>query len=186
MNYLFWDTERIRNTKIYMSAIVLTDSSFSILKQELAIDNSIDVSKRHSPRRKIELLRDKAIVFNNFTELADWLVEYINESVVICFGKDDFVALNDQLKIHNLPIVQGEFYDLQLAAKTYALDSLSNLGSVAAFLNEEHDAHNPLSDSYVTMQFFKYLKERHNIETIKKAIPNKVKILDIEVNGSIY
>lgn len=83
MNYLFWDTERIRNTKIYMSANVLTDSSFSILKQELAIDNSIDVSKRHSPRRKIELLRDKAIVFNNFTELADWLVEYINESVVI-------------------------------------------------------------------------------------------------------
>ena len=83
-------------------------------------------------------------------------------------------------------IVQGEFYDLQLAAKTFALDSLSNLGSVAAFLNEEHDAHNPLSDSYVTMRFFKYLKERHNIETIKKAIPNKVKILDIEVNGSIY
>lgn len=75
---------------------------------------------------------------------------------------------------------------MQLAAKTFALDSLSNLGSVAAFLNEEHDAHNPLSDSYVTMQFFKYLKERHNIETIKKAIPNKVKILDIEVNGSIY
>ena len=36
------------------------------------------------------------------------------------------------------------------------------------------------------MQFFKYLKERHNIETIKKAIPNKVKILDMEVNDSIY
>lgn len=71
MNYLFWDTERIRNTKIYMSAIVLTDSSFSILKQEMAIDNSIDVSKRHSPRRKIELLRDKVSYLRT---LLNWLI----------------------------------------------------------------------------------------------------------------
>ncbi len=185
MNYLFWDTERIRNSKIYMSAIILTDSSFSILKKELVIDDSIDVSKRHAPKRKVEALRDKATIFNNFTELASWIVPYINESIVVCFGGADFLSLNDQLKIHNLPIIQGTFYDLQLASKTFELENLSNLGKVASFLQEKHDAHNPLSDSFITMELFKYLKERYDIEMLKMNIPNKKNILDIEVNGTI-
>ena len=33
MNYLFWDTERIRNTKIYMSAVILTDEKFNVIKR---------------------------------------------------------------------------------------------------------------------------------------------------------
>ena len=44
--------------------------------------------------------KDRYVPFHEYAR--DWLVKYINESVVICFGKDDFVALNDQLKIHNL------------------------------------------------------------------------------------
>lgn len=184
MNFLFWDTERIRNTKIYMSAIILTDSFFNVIKQELVIDSSIDVSRRHSPKSKVLRLKESALVFNSFAEFASWIRPYIESSTVVCFGKDDFVALNDQLKIHNLPVVEGTFYDLQQYGQN--CDRLSNLSKVAAFLDVKHDAHNPLSDAYVTLELFKYLQST-TTETshLIKPIPNKKSILDIEVNGTV-
>lgn len=183
MSYLFWDTERIRNTKIYMSAIILTDSSLNVVKQELVIDSSIDVSRRHSPKSKVLRLKDNALIFNSFTELASWIKQYIDSSTVVCFGKDDFLALNDQLKIHNLPIVEGSFYDLQLYGRN--CERFSNLSKVADFFGIKHDAHNPLSDAQVTLELFKYLQSTTDIGQLIKPIPNKKSILDIEVNGTI-
>lgn len=61
---------------------------------------------------------------------------------------------------------------------------LSNLGDAARFLKVEHDAHNPLSDSFVTMQYFKYLTNKYSEDLMIRTIPNKNKILDIIKNGS--
>ena len=62
MGYIFWDTERIRNTQIYMMAYILTDDKFEIEKEEIIIDDAIDVSHRHSPKRKVEQLRNKSTI----------------------------------------------------------------------------------------------------------------------------
>lgn len=166
-----------------MSAIILTDSSFSTITQELVIDSSIDVSKRHSPKSKVLRLRDRALIFNSFIEFASRIKQYIESSTVVCFGKDDFVALNDQLKIHNLPIVEGSFYDLQQYGRS--CERFSNLSKVADFFGIKHDAHNPLSDAQVTLELFKYLQSTTDISQLMKPIPNKKNILDIEVNGTI-
>ena len=39
--YLFWDTERVRNTKIYMLGYILTDEKFNLIEQNILIDLSI-------------------------------------------------------------------------------------------------------------------------------------------------
>lgn len=167
-----------------MSAIILTDSSLNIIKQELVIDSSIDVSKRHSPKSKVARLQNSALVLNSFTEFASWIKHYINTSMVVCFGKDDFVALNDQLKIHSMPIVEGTFYDLQLYGRN--CERFSNLSKIADFLEIKHDAHNPLSDAQVTLVFFKYLQSTTDMSQLIKPIPNKKSILDIEANGKVH
>lgn len=66
MNYLFWDTERIRNTKIYMSAVILTDEKFNVIKEERGIDLSVDVSSRRAPKRKVAELKGESTLFSDF------------------------------------------------------------------------------------------------------------------------
>ena len=185
MNYLFWDTERIRNTKIYMLGYILTDCDFNIRKSEILIDSSIDVSKRHSPRRKVEALRAQANILTSFDSFVKYFLNILcNEDTIgVCFGTEDYVALNDQLKIHNRPIVEGLFFDVEDIVKKHSLALPSNLTNIAKFLDVQHDPHNPLSDSSVTMKAFRYIATEKgiSIEDISK-IPNKTKILDITVN----
>ncbi len=185
MNYLFWDTERIRNTKIYMSAVILTDEKFNVIKEERGIDLSVDVSSRHAPKRKVAELKDESTLFPDFESHANWLMSYLNSAVSVCFGKDDFVSLNDQLKIHNMAELKGSYYDLQMFVHSIKNENLFNLAAVSKYLNVKHNAHDPLSDSYVTMELFKYLKLNYDIEEAKLPIPNKNVILDIEVNGTL-
>ena len=101
----------------------------------------------------------------------------------MCFGTEDYVALNDQLKIHNRPIVEGQFFDVEDIVKKCSLALPSNLTDIAKHLDVQHDPHNPLSDSSVTMNVFRYIATEKgiSIEDISK-IPNKTKILDITVN----
>ena len=183
MGYIFWDTERIRNTQIYMMAYILTDDKFEIEKEEIIIDDAIDVSHRHSPKRKVEQLRNKSTIVHCFESLAKMLIPLLESYKSVCFGKDDFVSLNDQLKIINKSPLSGSYLDIEVLLKEN--DELpSNLGAAARFLNVEHDAHNPLSDSYVTMEYFKYLINKYPEESMTRTIPNKNKILDIIKNGS--
>ena len=184
MNYLFWDTERIRNTKIYMSAIILTDAKFNIIKQERVIDTSIDVSKRTKPKEKVEKFKKKSTLFKDFISLANWLVPYLKESVAVCFGESDFKSLNDQLKIHGMKPILGEYIDLCKFTKDNDLKKLSSLSKAVKFLKINHEAHDPLSDSFVTMELFKYLVNTYGLILPNAKIPNICKILDIEVNGS--
>ncbi len=161
-----------------MSAIILTDENLNILKKERVIDESVDVSFRHSPKAKVEKYRNESIVFRDFYSFASWILSYLGNCIAVCFGKDDFVALNDQLKIHNLNPVTGDYYDLNVLME-------SNLGKVSELLNVKHDRHDPLSDSEVTLELFKYLKINYNIEDAVRPIPNKNTVLDIVANGTI-
>lgn len=183
MGYIFWDTERIRNTQIYMMAYILVNDKFEVEKKEIIIDDAIDVSHRHSPKRKVEQLRNKSTKVDGFESLAKILIPLLETYKSVCFGKDDFVSLNDQLKIINKSPIVGCYLDIKVLLKeNNAL--LSNLGDAARFLKVEHDAHNPLSDSFVTMQYFKYLTNKYSEDLMIRTIPNKNKILDIIKNGS--
>lgn len=178
MGYIFWDTERIRNTQIYMMAYILVNDKFEVEKKEIIIDDAIDVSHRHSPKRKVEQLRNKSTKVDGFESLAKILIPLLETYKSVCFGKDDFVSLNDQLKIINKSPIVGCYLDIKVLLKeNNAL--LSNLGDAARFLKVEHDAHNPLSDSFVTMQYFKYLTNKYSEDLMIRTIPNKNKILDI-------
>lgn len=186
-HYLFWDTERIRNTKIYMLAYILTDCDFNVLRSEILIDSSIDVSKRHSPRRKVEALKAQANILTSFNSFAKYFLNILcdEDTIGVCFGTEDYTALNDQLKIHNCPIVEGQFFDVEDIVKKHSLALPSNLTNIAKYLGVQHDPHNPLSDSSVTMTAFRHIamEKGISIEDISK-IPNKTKILDITVNPS--
>ena len=168
-----------------MLGYILTDCDFNILKSEILIDSSIDVSKRHSPRRKVEALRAKANILTSFDSFVKYFLNILcNEDTIgVCFGTEDYVALNDQLKIHNRPIVEGQFFDVEDIVKKHSLALPSNLTNIAKFLDVQHDPHNPLSDSSVAMKAFRYIATEKgiSIEDISK-IPNKTKILDITVN----
>lgn len=183
MNYLFWDTERIRNTKIYMQAYVLTDESFNIINKDIIIDSSIDVSHRHSPKSKVERLKSESIVFDNFSDVANFMLPLLSNNKVVCFGKDDYVAFNDQLKINGFHPITGTYYDLEVFIKEENRYP-TNLGDAAVLLGVKHDAHNPLSDSMVTMEYFKFLLNQTSEESMIRKIPNKDKVLDIIANGS--
>ena len=183
MGYIFWDTERIRNTQIYMMAYILVNDKFEVEKKEIIIDDAIDVSHRNSPKRKVEQLRNKSTKVDGFESLAKILIPLLETYKSVCFGKDDFVSLNDQLKIINKSPIVGCYLDIKVLLKeNNALPS--NLGDAARFLKVEHDAHNPLSDSFVTMQYFKYLTNKYSEDLMIRTIPNKNKILDIIKNGS--
>lgn len=184
MGYLFWDTERIRSTKIYMMAYILTDEAFNVLDKETVIDSSVDVSKRHKPRQKVEKLKKDSLIMNSFENIMEKLKPLIENNKVVCFGKDDFVALNDQLKVHNLEIIKGNFYNIQHPSEEK--DGLmQHLSEISSSLNIEHDKHNPISDSYVTMEYFKYLVKTHDESDFIQPIPNVSKILDTEANGIV-
>ena len=60
----------------------------------------------------------------------------------------------------------------------------TNLGDAAVLLGVKHDAHNPLSDSMITMEYFKFLLKQTSEESMIRKIPNKAKVLDIIANGS--
>lgn len=186
MKYVFWDTERIKNTKIYLLGYILTDEAFNIIKQETIIDLSIDVSKRHSPKRKVNELKNSSVLFENFYDFADYIKSIIlqEETIGVCFGTEDYIALNDQLKIYQQEIVQGTFYDVKtMLSLVKELNLPTNLKSIAEKLNMKHDAHNPLSDSAVTMEIFRFLLKEKGVNFFTTSnIPNKNKVLDITIN----
>ena len=168
-----------------MLGYILTDCDYNILQSEILIDSSIDVSKRHSPRRKVEALRAQANILTSFDSFVKYFLNILcdKDTIGVCFGTEDYVALNDQLKIHNRPIVEGQFFDVEDIVKKCSLALPSNLTDIAKHLDVQHDPHNPLSDSSVTMNVFRYIATEKgiSIEDISK-IPNKTKILDITVN----
>lgn len=184
MGYIVWDTERIRNTKIYMLAYILLADEFNIIKNEIIIDSSIDVSKRTQPRLKVERLKNESLVLSNFNEVASLMIPLLNSNKSICFGKEDFISLNDQLKLNNLAPLEGKYYDIELFIHDNNINMPSNLGAAAKFLKLEHDAHNPLSDSFVTLEYFKCIIKKYPSEMLLRPIPNKDKVLDIIENGS--
>ena len=166
-----------------MQAYVLTDESFNIINKDIIIDASIDVSHRHSPKSKVERLKSESIVFDNFNDVANFMLPLLNNNKVVCFGKDDFVAFNDQLKINGFQPITGTYYDLEVLIKEEGKYP-SNLGEAASLLGVKHDAHNPLSDSMVTMEYFKFLLNSNSENRMLNQIPNKNKVLDIIANGS--
>ena len=54
MNYLVWDTERIKGSQIYMLGYILVDETFKIIREEMIINKSVDVSQRKSPKSKVK------------------------------------------------------------------------------------------------------------------------------------
>ncbi len=178
MNYLFWDTERIKNSKIYMQAYILTDDMFNIMNKNIIIDSSVDVSNRQSPKSKVIRLKNKSLVFDVFDDVANHMVPLLKNNKVVCFGKDDFAAFNDQLKIHGFEPILGDFLDLSTFIKNNH-EYPTNLADASMYLKIKHDAHNPLSDSFVTMEYFKYLLFITDEESMLTKIPNKNRVLDL-------
>lgn len=166
-----------------MQAYVLTDEYFNIISKDIIIDSSIDVSHRHSPKSKVERLKSESIVFDNFNDVANFMLPLLSNNKVVCFGKDDFVAFNDQLKINGFQPITGTYYDLEILIKEEGKFP-SNLADAAVLLEVKHDAHNPLSDSMVTMEYFKFSLNSFPEDRMLNQIPNKNKVLDIEANGS--
>ena len=138
-----------------MLAYILVDETFERVNQGIIIDSSIDVSKRHSPKQKVEKLKDESLVLNGFKEVSSRIIPLLINNIAVCFGKDDFVSFNDQLKIIGSEPLKGEYYDIESFIRDNRIDLPTNLGDAASLLELEHDAHNPLSDSFITLEYFK-------------------------------
>ena len=184
MNYFFFDTERIRCTKIYMLGYVLTNERFEILEQRIIIDSSIDVSNRKDPKHKVNRFKNSATIVNGIVELFGLIEPYLRTCKCVCFSKDDYTSINDQLKIAGKDPIFGEYYDVKIVSSNPEFNLPSNLGEASKRLKLKHDAHNPVSDSYVTMELFKYILKSHNENEMLTKIPNKNRIIDIIANGS--
>ena len=174
MGYLFWDTERIKGSEIYMLAYIHTDENFSVLKEEIIINQSVDISQRHSPKSKVNRLMEQSTLVPTYDGIAEIMLPLFSTTESVCFGKDDFSAMNINLKRIGRDLPKGMFYNLEEYVRTLGVELPTNLNMVAKFLNVKHDRHNPLSDSYVTMEFFKYLLQKFPKEDMKRKIPSKV------------
>ncbi|QVK20993.1 hypothetical protein KHQ82_01255 [Mycoplasmatota bacterium] len=178
MRFFIWDTERIKNTKIYMLGYIYVDSDLNILSQNIIIDDSIDVSNRNAPKRKVNEFRNIATIVFGVKELFDEIRDFFVEDDVIpvCFSKEDFLALNDQLKLANLDIVEGSFLDI--SNMNFFSEEKVALGKLAIHYDIQHDAHNPLSDALVTYKLLKMkIEENVNLSDYVVSIPCKSKTL---------
>ena len=101
----------------------------------------------------------------------------MNGSKSICFGKDDFAALNSQFLLNEIENVSGTFYNVELFVRTFNGTLPTNLNMASQFLKIKHDRHNPLSDSFVTLEYFKYILENYSIEEMEMKIPSKRKVI---------
>lgn len=182
MNYLIWDTERIKGSSIYLLAYILVDENFEIIKEEMIINKSVDVSQRKSPKSKVRKYFDISTKVENYKELADIIVPLLNSSKSICFGKDDFAALNSQFSLNDIENVSGTFYNVELFVRNFDGTLPTNLNMASQFLKVKHDRHNPLSDSYVTLEYFKYILEKFSIAVMEMKIPTKRKVIPLSKN----
>ncbi len=187
--YFIWDTERINNTKIYMLGYIIADESFNIVEKNIVIDDSIDLSSRKQPKKKKVLLFNQSIVCDCFDTFISFLKpKLIDKKLIsVCFGKEEFSSLNDQLKLHDYEPIMGKFYDVKELSTLFDIKGnhkCNNLGSFASMFSFEHDAHNPLSDSILTYHLFKHLKDNYldnSIGDYLSDIPNKRKVLDSKI-----
>ena len=91
------------------------------------------------------------------------------------------------MKLHNYEPILGKFYEVKELSTTFDIkgnNRCNNLGSFANLFSFDHDAHNPLSDSMLTLILFKYIKEKfigNNMEKYLSDIPNKKKVLDSKI-----
>ena len=182
MNYLIWDTERIKGSSIYMLAYILVNEKFEIIKEEMIINKSVDVSQRKSPKSKVKKFYDVSTIVEDYKELAEIIVPLLNGSKSICFGKDDFAALNSQFLLNEIENVSGTFYNVELFVRTFNGTLPTNLNMASQFLKIKHDRHNPLSDSFVTLEYFKYILENYSIEEMEMKIPSKRKVISLSKN----
>ncbi|MBO5067763.1 MAG: hypothetical protein J6C62_05130 [Clostridia bacterium] len=173
MNYLVWDTERIKGSQIYMLGYILVDETFKIIREEMIINKSVDVSQRKSPKSKVKRFFNQSTKVEDYTELAELILPIIQNSKSICFGKDDFVALNSQFYINGIETVSGTFYNVEKYVRHLNSELPTNLNMVSKYLKLKHDRHNPLSDSYVTLEYFKYLIKQYPQEEMEMKIPSK-------------
>ena len=173
MGYLFWDTERIKGSDIYMLAYIHTDEDFSVIKEEIIINQSVDISQRHSPKSKVNRLMKVSTVVPTFDGVAEIMLPLFSTTESVCFGKDDFSAMNINLKKIGKETPKGTFYNLEEFIRTLEIEVPTNLNMIGQFLNIKHDRHNPLSDSYVTMELFKYLIKKFPKEEMERKIPSK-------------
>lgn len=173
MNYLVWDTERIKGSQIYMLGYILVDETFKIIREEMIINKSVDVSQRKSPKSKVKRFFNQSTKVEDYTELAELILPIIQNSKSICFGKDDFAALNSQFYINGIETVSGTFYNVEEYVRHLNSELPTNLNMVSKYLKLKHDRHNPLSDSYVTLEYFKYLIKQYPQEEMEMKIPSK-------------
>ncbi len=185
--FIIWDTERINNTKIYMLGYIIADNNLNIIEKNIVIDDSIDLSNRTQPKQKKELLKIDSIICKSFDDFTKLFEAKLVGNVSVCFGKEEFASLNDQLKLHNKEPIIGKFYDVKDLSTTFDIkgnNRCNNLGSFAQMFSFNHDAHNPLSDSMLTLILFKYIRENfmeNTIEQYLSDIPNKNKVLDSKI-----
>ena len=152
---------------------ILVDETFKIIREEMIINKSVDVSKRKSPKSKVKRFFNQSTKVEDYTELAELILPIIQNSKSICFGKDDFVALNSQFYINGIETVSGTFYNVEEYVRHLNSELPTNLNMVSKYLKLKHDRHNPLSDSYVTLEYFKYLIKQYPQEEMERKIPNK-------------
>lgn len=191
--FVFWDTERINNTKIYMLGYIIADNDFNIIEQNILIDNSIDLSKRNSPRIKKQKLLNQSIVCKDFDDFINHLKGKIidTQNLSVCFGQEEYVSLNDQLKLHEMEPIEGSYFDAKELSLRFDIghnQKCNHLSYFAKQFNYEHEAHNPLSDSILTLLLFKHIKNSfidQTDENLLSQIPNKKKILDSKVVESM-
>ena len=101
------------------------------------------------------------------------ILPIIQNSKSICFGKDDFAALNSQFYINGIETLSGTFYNVEEYVRHLNSELPTNLNMVSKYLKLKHDRHNPLSDSYVTLEYFKYLIKQYPQEEMEMKIPSK-------------
>ena len=187
--YFIWDTERINNTKIYMLGYIIADESFNIVEKNIVIDDSIDLSSRKQPKKKKERWLNQSIVCDCFDTFISFLKpKLIDEKLIsVCFGKEEFASLNDQLKLHDYEPIKGKFYDVKELSTLFDIKGnhkCNNLGSFASMFSFEHDAHNPLSESMLTQHVFKDVEDDYLEKSIGDYLsdrPNKRKVLDSKI-----
>lgn len=159
MQYCVIDTERIKGSKIYLLSYVVYDENYTSIESNTFIDNSIDLSSRKAPKKKVKMLLDKSIIVHSFLDIYNFIKNVIADKLLIVFSNTDMKAI--QTNCSELNIVYNKTNAIDVKKILFDLSSSPkhkcNLKDYCIANNIPHNPHIPASDCYATFEVYKNL-----------------------------
>lgn len=164
------DTERIKGDQIYLFSYVLFDDNFNLVESKTFLDESIDLSNRHSPKAKVKALHNQVIKIDSFNRICSLFNDLANKTIMVVFSKTDINVIRSKCRQESLDFVKPNGYDLQQALfdLSESPKHKSNLKDYCKSHKIKHSPHIPDSDCCATFEVFKDLIKEFGIDYLSK------------------